>query len=193
MHQRDGADRGILSGLSFMIAIKKSGKIWLPIIFLLVIIGVSLFIPFKEALVFEHQNQGKIMAYLGIKIKDRFTIRYTHSVHLTPVIEDYYVNEKNEIVQTKETYERFGIGMPNNAIGDEIFTHKGNKYIISNMHRVFPYIDLRVGQVVANHTLIFKGKSYRIADFTGEGTWVRMKVRKINLWEMMKGVNIIGR
>ena len=48
-------------------------------------------------------------------IRRIFDIRYTHSVHKTPVQESYYVSESGEIVQYELAYENFAIGMPSNA------------------------------------------------------------------------------
>lgn len=159
---------------------------------IIILLSACLTIPFKRALVFKYKNTSQIMAYLPVQKQDHFSISYIHSIHLTPVIEEYDVKKNDKIIQTKETYENFGIGMPNNAIGDEIFTHKGKKYIISNMHRIFPFIDLRVGQVISNHTLIYGGHHYPIANYTGKGTWTRLQVQNINLWEMVKGVSILN-
>ncbi|TCP20868.1 hypothetical protein EV207_14817 [Scopulibacillus darangshiensis] len=162
------------------------------VIGLLILAVLILITPFNKSLVFEYQDTGKILAFYPIKNTNHFSIRYIHSIHLTPVQEFYTIKGKH-IVQTKLTYENFAIGMPSHAQGNETFTQKGKTYILSNMNRSFPYVDLRVGQVVSNHTLIISHHQYPIHAFTGKGMWVRIRVHKINLWEMMKGVNILER
>lgn len=169
---------------------KKANVAVLLSLALIIIAALVLFIPFKRSIVFDYQDTDKVLGFMPVGSTDRFTIRYTHSVHRTPVTEYYKIKDDGDIEQVKLKYERTAIGMPSNASGDEVFKHIGDHYIITNMHRVFPYIDLRVGQVISNHTLIFKNKKYRIADFTGPGEWTRIRVENISLWNMLKGERI---
>jgi hypothetical protein len=88
-------------------------------------------------------------------------------------------------------YEDFGIGMPANAADGEIFEQKGGKYYIKNMKLIFPYFHLRIGQVLANHRVIFKNKEYPLSRSIRPGTSVKVEIRKINYFERWKGVNIL--
>jgi hypothetical protein len=150
---------------------------------------ILLTIPIYSALVFEYENKGKLLAYLPINSDDKFDILYTHSIHLSPVLESYSVRE-NKIVQNRLEYQDFAIGMPADAEGNEQFIQEDGKYIISNMNRVFDTIDLRVGQVISNHTIIHAEKKIPFSTFVKKGTWIRIKVRHISIWEILKGGNI---
>ncbi|RBP92155.1 hypothetical protein DFO70_10784 [Cytobacillus firmus] len=162
---------------------------------LLVIITIAImfFIPIKQAVVFEYQNKGKVIAYFPIKEDRTFKIKYTHSIHLTDVVESYTITEDGSIKLFELMYEDFAIGMPENASDGETFEQKDGKYYIKNMKRVFPSFDLRLGKVRANHRLILQGEEYVLADYIEPGTWVRIKAKKINLFEVLKGVNILGK
>jgi hypothetical protein len=146
--------------------------------------------PIYSALVFEYENKGKLLAYLPINKDENFDILYTHSIHLTPVLESYSISG-NKIVQNRLEYEEFAIGMPADAEGNEHFIQEDGKYIISNMNRVFDTIDLRVGQVISNHTIIHAEKKIPFSTFVKKGTWIRIKVRHISMWEILKGGNIL--
>jgi hypothetical protein len=151
-------------------------------------IGLVLFLPYYPVLCFQYENTKKLLAYYPIEQNERFGIRYTHSIHLTPVLESYYINDKNSIIQFELMYEDFAIGMPSNDDGDGRFIEKDGKYFITDMNRVYSHIDLRVGQVAANHTLIIgQNDEIPFTSFTKPGSWVRIQMQKINLWQIMKG------
>ncbi|MCS0672533.1 DUF1850 domain-containing protein [Cytobacillus firmus] len=162
---------------------------------LLVIITIAImfFIPIKQAVVFEYQNKGKVIAYFPIKEDRTFKIKYTHSIHLTDVVESYTITEDGSIKLFELMYEDFAIGMPENASDGETFEQKDGKYYIKNMKRFFPSFDLRLGKVRANHRMILQGEEYVLTDYIEPGTWVRIKPKKINLFEVLKGVNILGK
>nr|WP_295973782.1 DUF1850 domain-containing protein [uncultured Bacillus sp.] len=151
------------------------------------------FIPMKTTLVFQFENSDHILAYLPISTGDIFQLKYTHSIHLSDVIDSYIVTSDHQIKQTAMTYEDFSIGMPENAQNGEIFEHKNGKYYLSNMNRIFPYFDLRTGKVRANHMLIVANKEYPISSFIEPGTWIRITIKKLNIWQQWKGVNILER
>ncbi|MFD1735568.1 DUF1850 domain-containing protein [Bacillus salitolerans] len=152
-----------------------------------------LFIPYKNALVIERENSGAISAYFDLNHGDRFEIQYTHSIHLSDVREYYQITRQGQIMQTKLIYEDYAIGMPSDALTGETFHIENGKIVISNMKRNYPAIDLRTGQVVANHQIIVHDKITSFSDFIKPGSWVKIKFRKISVIEMVKGVNMSGK
>jgi hypothetical protein len=172
--------------------IKKPGRrilILVPLI--LISIVIILFIPKQQALVFQYQNTGKVLAYIPISKEDFFKIKYTHSIHLSDVVESYQFTKDGQIKQYELVYEDFAIGMPNNASDGETFEQKDGKYYIRNMNRVFPHFDLRIGKVRANHRVIYNGAEYQLSQYIEPGTWVRIKTEKLNWYQQWKGVNIL--
>ncbi|MDM5212846.1 DUF1850 domain-containing protein [Peribacillus sp. NJ4] len=155
------------------------------------IIAFLLFFPYKHVIAFSYQDQGELVAYLPLKSKKNFQIKYTHSIHLSDVLESYRFSGR-QIKQTELAFYDFAVGMPSNAEGEEVFEEKDGTYFIKNMNRSFAYIDLRLGQVRANHRLVYDEKTYTLADFIKPGTWVRISSEKISIWEQLKGVKING-
>ncbi|HZG72421.1 MAG TPA: DUF1850 domain-containing protein [Chondromyces sp.] len=163
----------------------------LLISFIILSIIILCVVPIKQVLTFQFQNTGKVLAYIPLLNEEHFKMKYTHSIHLSDVVESYHITEKGEIAQYELMYEDFAIGMPANASAGETFEHKNGKYYIKNMNRVFPSFDLRVGKVRANHTVIYRQEGYRLSRYIEPGTWIRIKVEKVNLIELWKGVNIL--
>lgn len=148
-------------------------------------------IPIKQALVFEYKNTGKVLAYIPFSEEQTFKIKYTHSIHLSDVVESYVRTDDGQIRQYELMFEDFAIGMPSDAAEGEVFEEKNGKYYIKNMRRIFPHIDLRIGRVKANHKVIFQNLEYPLSNYIEKGTLVRIKIDQLNFLQLSKGVNII--
>lgn len=159
------------------------------LIFLCIIIIA--FIPIKSSLVFFNPKTDEILAYVPLSDEQAFKMKYTHSIHLSDVVESYRVTSDGEIQQYELEYEDFAIGMPSDASEGETFETIDGKYYLKNMNRVFPHIDLRIARVRANHTLIFENNEYPLLKTFEKGTRVRIKIVKLKLPQLLKGVNII--
>jgi hypothetical protein len=164
-------------------------KVLISVLLLLILPVLIFTIPFIKAVTFYYEDTGKLLAYLPIDEMDTFQIKYTHSIHLTDVIETYEVSDK-KIRQIELSYDTFAVGMPSGPEGNETFERKDGRYILSNMDRTFPFIDLTTGQVVANHRVLFEGKEYELKDYIKPGTWVRISYETMSLFQLLKGVKI---
>lgn len=158
----------------------------LPTLTLLILLS-----PYKQALVFEYTKTNRVLAYIPFPKESTFQIKYTHSIHLSDVIESYKVKPNQQIQLYELVYNDFAIGMPANAEEGETFEQKNGKYYIRNMNRTFPSFDLRIGQVKANHRVIYQDNTYPLSRFIDPGTLVRIKIKNINLLQQLKGVNIL--
>ncbi|MBO8178136.1 MAG: DUF1850 domain-containing protein [Bacillus sp. (in: Bacteria)] len=157
--------------------------------------GIIIFtcIPFQKAVIFEMPSNHQLLAYIPLDGKQTFQIQYTHSIHLSEVRETYQVIEDDRLQLVELMYEDMAIGMPQDASEGEVFEKIDGKYYIKNMRRTFSLFDLRVGQVIANHRLIYQDHVYPFHSFVEPGTTIRIKVDTLTLWELWKGVNVIER
>lgn len=162
------------------------------LVFLFLLLAFSFFyIPYKTALVFIQPEREEILCFIPISEGDRFKIKYTHSIHLSDVIESYQITEQREIRQYELEYEDFAIGMPSQPAEGESFEMKDGKYYIKNMNRRFDNFILRVGKVRANHTFVQDNLSFPLSKAIQPGTSVKIQVEKINLLQQLRGVNIL--
>jgi hypothetical protein len=166
-------------------------KIILYLIVFIIILIVLAFIPFQKAIVFQPNYSQAELAYIPIKKENHFQIKYTHSIHLSHVIESFKITPDYLIQLYELMYEDFAIGMPANAEEGETFEQKDGAYYIKNMKRYFPFFHLRIGQVLANHTVIYKNKEYPLSRTIKPGTSVKVEIRKLNFLKLWKGVNIL--
>lgn len=166
-------------------------KISIGLLFFLIVILV--FIPFQTALVFNLPNTSQTIAYLPMQVGDRFQVIFTHSIHLTDVVEKYEVLEDLKIKQYEFIFEEFGIGMPSGANEGEEFHVKDGKYYIKNMNLTFPSINIRNGRVVSEHRLVwgkYADKLVYFNDYLEPGARYTMKIDRLSLWQSLRGVKI---
>jgi hypothetical protein len=148
--------------------------------------------PIFPAVVVEDGESGRLLAFFQNKPGQDFSVKYIHSIHKTPVFETYHTNKKGEIVQTEMQFEEFGVGMPSGTSGNETFKQKDGTYVLSNMNRTFPSLDVRIGQVIADHRFIIDGDEYPFSHFGEKGSWIRIKTSKLNVWQWMIGGEKLG-
>ena len=74
--------------------------------------------------------------YIPLYGEYHFKIKYTHSIHLSDVVESYKITPTQKIQQYELMYEDFSIGMPSNAEEGETFEEINGSYYIKNMDRV---------------------------------------------------------
>lgn len=123
---------------------------------------------------------------LPVREGDPFSIRFIHSVHRTPV-EEHYRIAGGKLVLESMVYETYGVGNPSEAGPGERFRMEDGKYIMEGMHRVYPEIRQRIGQIVANHKLTVGGEAIVLADRFRPGSKVLLKVERVSLWSLWRG------
>lgn len=162
-------------------------------VIILLAVLVFLFVPLRQSLVFYEENTNNIEAYLPLDDRDTFQIIFTHSIHLTDVVEKYIIRDNQDIQQYEMIYEEFGIGMPSNAGEGETFVYENGKYHIKGINNVFPEIKLRNGKTVSEHRLVWGPDHEHMVEFNdyfNPGAWFTIKVETLSLWQMIQGVRI---
>lgn len=163
---------------------------------LTLIAGLTAFfclIPFQTALVFYTENTDHLEAYLPLDEGDQFQFIFTHSIHLTDVVETYVITDIHEIKQTEIVYEEFGIGMPSNAQPGEEFVYEDGKYHIKNLSNTFPFIKIRNGKTVSENRLVWGRNQEHFVwfnEYFDPGSWFTVKVENLTLWQAAKGAKI---
>ncbi len=97
-----------------------------------------------------------------LNLVNTFQIIFTHSIHLSDVIEKYRVTKDNKIEQYEIVFEEFGIGMPSNAEEGQEFVYEDGKYHMKNLNNIFPSMNIRNGRTVSEHRLVWGEKMSNI-------------------------------
>lgn len=164
-------------------------KILLLISALILISSSLVFLPSQKYYVFIDNENDELAGYFPVD-SPFFQLIYTHSIHLSEVIESYKVVDNDELMMTELEYEDFNIGMPSNAGEGESFVEKDGKYFIKNMTRKLPEFRLFVGDVDADLSFKTKGQRMDLKKTLERGKSYTFRVQRLSLFQLRKGVKI---
>ena len=71
-----------------------------------------------------------------MQIEDKFTLKYSHSVALTPVWEIFTIDNSFQIVLIETDFLDHGAGLPYTVFDQEVFLNEDGRFKIKNMHRI---------------------------------------------------------
>ena len=164
-------------------------KLLLLAFFLILISSLIAFTPYQKNYVFIDNETDKLAAYVPVESRF-FQIIYTHSIHLSEVIESYKVVDGNILMMTELEYEDFNIGMPSNAGEGETFVEQDGKYFIKNMTREIPEFRLFVGDVDAGLSFSTSGQQMDLKKTLVRGKSYTFRVERLSLFQLREGVRI---
>lgn len=156
----------------------KLGKSSILLVALIIILITILLFPIY-ILKASYYRDGEYLKGWLVNKGDRFSIEYTHSVQLTPVIEIYYIDKKGEIILEESYFYSYGAGLPSDTPYKFEITKNG--FRIYDIDEIMDNLIYRTGAVKANHKINIKGKSYPFLDFSEPRAGVKFEVEKSSL------------
>lgn len=97
-----------------------------------------------------------------------FSLRYIHSVHLTPVYENFVIQTDGTFLLISTRYQSYGVGLPSLPEEGTLRLQDG-WMILENLQRPFSEIRLRVGPE-AKLSLLVAGKTYPLHEWFSPGS-----------------------
>ncbi len=164
-------------------------KILLVTAVLILICSAIIFIPYKKHFVFVDGETGRVTARIPVT-EDSFKIRYTHTIHLSDVLESYRLSDDGQLMLTELEYEDFNIGMPSNAGEGERFVEKDGKYLIQDMKRKLPEFRMLIGDVDAELAFLYAGKELDLKQSLHRGKIYTFRAERLSIYQQLEGVNI---
>lgn len=168
---------------------KPAKRSLLLLIALILILFAFVFAPIQKTFVFIDNDNDEIAAYLRME-SPFFQIKYTHSIHLSDVLESYKALPDGTLKLVELQYKDFNIGMPSNAGEGETFVEKDGKYFIKNMDRELADFRLFVGDVDAGLSLISAGSEFDLKKTLERGKSYTFRVQRLSLFQQLEGVNL---
>jgi len=169
--------------------LKKRTILYAFLLVMSVLLIMSL-IPYKWSFVFFEQRTTNPVAYLPLENEPFFQIRYTHSIHLSDVLETYKVTKKHEIQLSSLEYEDFAIGMPSGAGKGENFVEKDGKYFITNMSQIMPSFNMHIGDVDRELVFRYLEQEHHLKNYLTRGETYTFQVARLSLVDQLRGARL---
>ena len=148
------------------------------------VVGLLLW-PFISALEIVDGRDGRVAFCARIRAGEEFVLSFVHSVNKRPVY-DTLRAEDNHLVIVRSRFDSFGAGMPEASTPEGKLIIAKDGWLEWTVNRAVPEITVRVGWV-AEHTLHIKDREILLADLAEPGKPLTMRVRKIRLFDLLKG------
>jgi len=145
------------------------------LISIITIIILLLMIP-VNVLTWYYYQEDYVYERFIVKPNDEFTIRWMHSVELTPWEEIFKISNDYDIILDRTRFKQFGAGVPDSA---------GNKTEIVDGYIVFSGINQIMKELpygvshFSKHIIIFKDKTYQLYDDFKDGDRIVIYTEKI--------------
>ncbi|MCJ7657426.1 MAG: DUF1850 domain-containing protein [Candidatus Atribacteria bacterium] len=147
--------------------LKNKYVIPIGLLIAIIIIIILFFIPIYT-LELKPFPDGELIFKQKVQPGDKFTLKYTHSVALTPVWEMFEIDKKYQIILIETDFLDHGAGLPYSAFENEIFVEEERRFKIKNMHRmIFTPIYYRIGAASEN-IFYFKDKEIDLSSSVGD-------------------------
>lgn len=153
----------------------------------LIAIYFILTIPFLKVLQFEQQRVKNGNTYY-IKVADdnQFQIVFTHSIHLSDVIETYEV-KGSQIQLLSMQYSDVAIGMPAYAEVGQTLIYEDGVYTLSYEDAMLDNFNLYIGDVDHGLTFKYEAKQFNLKELLGRGNTYNLSIQTISLLDWWKG------
>lgn len=143
--------------------------------------------PFVKVLQFEQirVNNGNTY-YIKVADEDLFQIVFTHSIHLTDVIESYKV-EGSQIRLLSMQYSDVAIGMPAYAEEGQILIYEDGVYTLSYEEAILNDFNLYIGDVDHGLSIKYEASQLNLKELLGRGNTYNLSIQTISLLDWWKG------
>ena len=167
-------------------------KRWLAgAVIFIVIVTCLLFIPFSRALTFmETRLDRPSLHYINLTDSSDFKIIFTHSIHLTDVVESYRALPTKDIQLMSMKYSDVAIGMPGYAEEGQTLVYENGIYTLSYDEAILPNFTLYIGDVDYDLKLQYMKQTVDLKKRLSRGKSYFIEVRNVSFYEKMKGVEL---
>lgn len=122
-----------------------------------------------------------------------FSIYYDHSVHKTPVWENFVPGLEDRLLLKSTEFQSLGVGMP--FLPEEgRLTNDNGKFILTGIDREFKEINLCLTPV-ARQSLLFGEKRFVLNNYFSPGDSIRIRLERlsagVSLWRLTHGGKLL--
>jgi hypothetical protein len=112
---------------------------------------------------------------------------YTHSIHLSDVVEYYEVVNQDTFQAIAMEYEDVAIGMPGNAEEGQTLIIKDGKYRLVSDAKFLTSYTLHISNISSKQHFIYDDVEYDLKNVLKKGSSYLFSLKKISIFEWWKG------
>ena len=161
--------------------------------FLFFLLGglILYFIPFQQNIIFtETRTEQPSRYFIPLKDEDEFQLIFTHSIHLTDVIESYKVLSTNELQLLAMEYSDVAIGMPSYAEKGQTLQFENGTYTLHYEDARIKDFTLHIGDVDYKLDVLYEGQTISLKKQLTRGKSYVVQVQNLSFYQKMKGVEL---
>lgn len=153
-----------------------------------VFLGTIAFFPAIQVFSFvETRTDEPAKYYLKIDKEKQFQIIFTHSIHLTDVIESYEVLTNGNIKLVSMQYSNVAIGMPAFAEEGQTLIYEDGVYTLKYDNEQLEEFSLYIGDVDYDLKFAYKDEQFDLKEQLQRGKSYLFSIGRISLFDLMKG------
>lgn len=162
------------------------------IVFIIVlIIGISCTLPTVTVFSFEETRTDKPTTYyLRMKDEKDFSMVFTHTIHLTDVVENYRALADHSIQLVSMQYSDVAIGMPAYAEDGQTLIYEDGLYTLRYNNKQLREFNLYIGAVDYELQLQYEAQRYNLKEQLQKGHSYTFSIERISIFEYLKGEKI---
>ncbi len=159
------------------------------LILIRVVIGVCILltalalIPVTVLRITEQERDPSISRQLiqfDAQTGDTFSLVWIHSVTKQPVTEVYRINDDLTIGIVEMFFNEHGPNLPSGPEGGTKWEIKDGMFRVYNYDTIFEALPVRIGQVVADHTFLYKEHRIALRELSRPGGFIHIRAQRIN-------------
>lgn len=133
------------------------------------------------------------MYYIPAEQSNEFQFIFTHSIHLSDVIENYQIAPNFDVQLVSMIYEDLAIGMPGYAEDNQQLLFQNGKWVLTSEDTSLPSFVLYNSSIHKKLEIRYDNKIYDVKAILPTGKSYRVKVEPLSLFERWKGEKMNGR
>lgn len=112
---------------------------------------------------------GRPVFMAPVSVGEHFTVRFIHSVERRPV-DEVFEAAADSLVLIETWFDMGGAGLPLDYMNPQLkFEFRNNLYHITGYDMRLPEVTYRINKVVADHTLLLRGREYKLKRWAPPG------------------------
>ncbi len=163
-----------------------------------VLIAVAIITVFgvrvKVLRIYDGDSQERVYPVLyqrAVHGETEVVLKWKHSVTKQYVTERFSINRNNGFDVVEMIFNEHGPNLPNGPESGTKWEVKDGYFRVYNYDLTFDQLPVRIGQVIARHIIIFRGKEILLNELDEPGGYVIIQVQDVTLFEFMKEVGKI--